>query len=183
MEKSDNEIIQKAKINPRIFEEIYKKYADKVYRYFWYRTGHQKDTAEDLTQETFLRAFKHLAHFQNRGYSYLSYLLAIAHNVLANYYRSHKMIPLSAFEGIDIPFPEEITSYLEKKITIEQLQKALNTLSAAEKEITLMRYRDEMSIKEISKITGKSENAVKLILSRARKKLISHSYLQNLLSR
>ncbi len=183
MEKPDNEIIQRAKINSQIFEEIYKKYADKIYNYFWYRVGHQKDTAEDLTQETFLRAFKHLARFQNRGYSYLSYLLAIAHNVLVNYYRSHKLIPLSVFEGIDIPVPEEITNYLENKITIEQLKEALNTLSGAEKEITLMRYRDEMSIKEISKITGKSENAVKLILSRARKKLVSHPYLRNLIFR
>jgi len=70
-----------------------------------------------------------------------------------------------------------------KKITVEQLQKALNTLSPSEKEIMLMRYRDEMSIKEISQKLNKSENAVKLILSRARKKLASHSYLQNLISR
>jgi len=90
---------------------------------FGIRTGHQKDTAEDLTQETFLRAFKHLSHFQNRGYSYLSYLLTIAHNVLVNYYRSHKLIPLSAFEGIDIPVSEEITNYLEKKLPLNNCKK------------------------------------------------------------
>jgi RNA polymerase sigma-70 factor, ECF subfamily len=181
MHESDIDIIKRAKANSQIFEELYKKYVDKVYNYFWYRTGHQKDVAEDLMQETFYRAFKHLSRFQTRGYSYLTYLLTIAHNILVNYYRSKQMIPLSQLgDDIDIPIPAEITDTLERKVEAENLWKAVQSLSRTERDAVLMRYQDEKPIKDISRIMGKSENAVKLILSRARKKLAEHPYLRDM---
>ena len=179
MHESDIEIIKRAKANSQIFEELYRKYADKVYNYFWYRTGHQKDVAEDLMQETFYRAFKHLSRFQIRGYSYLTYLLTIAHNILANYYRSQKMIPMSEL-GDDFDVPAEITDSLERKIEAEALWRAIQDLSPTERDAILMRYQKEMSIKDISRIMNRSENAVKLILSRARKKLAQHPYLRDM---
>ena len=179
MENSDVDIIKRAKANSQIFEELYRKYADKVYNYFWYRTGHQKDVAEDLMQETFYRAFKHLSRFQIRGYSYLTYLLTIAHNILANYYRSQKMIPMSEL-GDDFDVPAEITDSLERKIEAEALWRAIQDLSPTERDAILMRYQKEMSIKDISRIMNRSENAVKLILSRARKKLAQHPYLRDM---
>jgi RNA polymerase sigma-70 factor (ECF subfamily) len=152
-----------------------------VYNYFWYRTGHQKDIAEDLMQETFFRAFKHLDHFQTRGYSYLTYLLTIAHNILVNYYRSHQLIPLSQIgDDIEIPVPAEITDTLERKMEAERLWKAVQSLSQTERDAVLMRYQDEKPIKDISQIMGKSENAIKLILSRARKKLAEHPYIRDM---
>ena len=179
MHESDIEIIKRAKANSQIFEELYRKYADKVYNYFWYRTGHQKDVAEDLMQETFYRAFKHLSRFQIRGYSYLTYLLTIAHNILANYYRSQKMIPMSEL-GDDFDVPAEITDSLERKIEAEALWRVVQDLSPTERDAILMRYQKEMPIKDISRVMARTENAVKLILSRARKKLAQHPYLRDM---
>ena len=179
MENSDVDIIKRAKANSQIFEELYRRYADKVYNYFWYRTGHQKDVAEDLMQETFYRAFKHLSRFQIRGYSYLTYLLTIAHNILANYYRSQKMIPMSEL-GDDFDVPAEITDSLERKIEAEALWRAIQDLSPTERDAILMRYQKEMPIKDISRVMARTENAVKLILSRARKKLAQHPYLRDM---
>jgi RNA polymerase sigma-70 factor (ECF subfamily) len=180
MHESDIEIIKKAKVNSQIFEELYRKYANKVYNYFWYRNGHQKDVAEDLMQETFFRAFKHLDRFQVRGYSYLTYLLTIAHNVLVNYCRSNRMIPLSEL-GDDLEIPVEITESLERKAEAENLWKAIQDLPSTDRDALLMKYQKEMSIKEISRVMGRSENAVKLILSRARKKLASHPYIRDMI--
>lgn len=182
MENNDIDIIKRAKANPQIFEELYGKYADKVYNYFWYRTGHQKDVAEDLMQETFYRAFKHLSRFQIRGYSYLTYLLTIAHNILANYYRSKKMIPLSELGeiGEDFDVPAEITDSLERKVEAQALWRAIQDLSSTERDAVLMWYQKEMPIKDISRVMNRSENAVKLILSRARKKLAQHPYLRDM---
>ena len=179
MENSDVDIIKRAKANSQIFEELYRRYADKVYNYFWYRTGHQKDVAEDLMQETFYRAFKHLSRFQIRGYSYLTYLLTIAHNILANYYRSQKMIPMSEL-GDDFDVPAEITDSLERKIEAEALWRVVQDLSPTERDAILMRYQKEMPIKDISRVMARTENAVKLILSRARKKLAQHPYLRDM---
>lgn len=179
MNESDIDIIKRAKANSQVFEELYKKYADKVYNYFWYRTGHQKDVAEDLMQETFFRAFKYLDRFQTRGYSYLTYLLTIAHNVLVNYYRSKKMIPLSEL-GDDIDIPAEITDTIERKVEAENLWRAVQDLSGTERDVILMFYQKEMPIKDISRVMGRTENAIKLVLSRARKKLAQHPYLRDM---
>lgn len=173
---SDIDIIKRAKLNPQVFQEIYIKYADKIYNYFWYRIGHQKDVAEDLMQETFIRAFSHLPKFQIRGYSYLTYLTTIAHNILVNYYRGHKLIPLEEVGDV----PVEITETVNRKLEAEKLWKAIQNLSVLERDVILMRYQKEMPIKEIAKIMGKTENAIKLLLSRTRKKLSQHPYIKDM---
>jgi RNA polymerase sigma-70 factor (ECF subfamily) len=177
MGKSDIEIIRKVKINPRLFEELYKRYRNQIYNYFWYRTGRQKEVAEDLMQETFLRAFLYLNRFKVKKHPYIAYLSTIAHNILVNYYRSKRMIPLS-YLGEDFDAPVDIQRSLEKKIELENLWKTIQELPPLWKDILLMKYKRNMSIREIGRIVGKSENAVKLILSRARKKLIKHPRLQ-----
>lgn len=176
MQQSDIDIIKRSKVDPQVFQEVYVKYADKIYNYFWYRTGHQKDVAEDLMQETFIRAFQHLSKFQVRGYSYLTYLMTIAHNILVNYYRTRKLISLEEIGDV----PVEITDTVNRKIEAEKLWKAVQSLSTLERDVILMRYQKEMSIKEIARVMDKTENAVKLLLSRTRKKLAQHPYIKDI---
>lgn len=180
MDKEDVFLVKKAKEDPKNYEALYKKYAQKVFNYFWYRVGHQKEVAEDLLQETFLKAYKSLPKFNLRSYSYYSYLLAIAHNVLANYYRKPRPIPLDSLDNI----PSQVTQLQEfnRKRNAELLWQAMQRLSQVEKDILLLYYREEFSIKEIARVVGKSENAVKLILSRARKKLANHPGLKGMVS-
>ncbi len=176
MEPEDIKLVRRAKENNEDYEALYNKYADAVYNYFWYRVGHQNDVAEDLMQETFLKAFNHLPKFQTRGYSYLTYLLTIAHNVLVNYNRTPRALPLEAVGDV----PTEITDELERKSDAEVLWRAIQQLTDSEKDVLLMRYRRNMPIKDIARIMNKSENAVKLILSRTRKKLAKHPYLSDI---
>lgn len=176
MKLEDIKLVERAKKNKEDYEALYRKYADKIYNYFWYRVGHQKDVAEDLMQETFVRAFNHLPKFQTRGYSYLTYLLTIAHNVLVNYNRTPRALPLEAVGDI----PAEITDELERKSEAEILWRAIQQLSDNEKDILLMKYKQHMQIKDIARVMNKSENAVKLILSRVRKKLARHPYLMDI---
>lgn len=173
MRQEDIKLVAQAKENHEDYEALYRKYADAVYNYFWYRVGHQNDVAEDLMQETFLRAFAHLPRFQTRGYSYLTYLLTIAHNVLANYNRTPRALPLEAVGDV----PVEVTDHLERKSDAEVLWRAIQQLSHNEKDVLLMKYRQNMPIKDIARVMNRSENAVKLILSRARKKLANHPHL------
>lgn len=166
--KKDEILITKAKADPAAFEELYNKYADKIYNYFWYRVGYNKEVSEDLMQETFTRAFNALSRYQQRGYSYHTYLRAIAHNVLVSYYRSPKAIPLD--NAIDIPTEpiRDITDKADAQLVWDVVR---DNLSASEKDIVLLRYRKNLPIRDIARIVSKSENAIKLQLSRARKKL------------
>jgi RNA polymerase sigma-70 factor (ECF subfamily) len=176
MNKDDIQLIALAKQNPKEYEKIYTKYSDKVFNYFWYRTGHDKPLSEDLMQETFLRAFQHLKRFNTRGYSYLTYLITIAHNTLVDYYRKPKSVPFEAIE--DIPF--EITEDLERKSDAEALWRAIQELPQSNRDKLLMKYQQDMSIKDIAIATDTTENAVKLSLSRTRKKLKSHPYIKDI---
>lgn len=177
MKKSDTELIKNAQENKEQFEALYKRYINKIYNYFWYRVGHNPDVAEDLAQETFVRAYQALPRFKVTGTPYLSYLLTIAHNLLVNYYRSPKPISIEA-TGVDVP--EEIWSDIETRDHIRSLWRAIQQLSSNEQDILYLKYRRGLKNSEIADIVGKSENAVKLTLSRARKKLRTHPYLTSI---
>jgi len=178
MDKDDIKNIVSSKNNPDYYGEIYKKYANKVYSYFWYRVGHDKDIAEDLMQTVFIKAFQHRKKFRIRKYSYLTYLLTIAHNLLVDYYRKPKTISIELVGEV----PDEITidqKYEDKEVS-GILWKAIQQLSNNEKSAILLFYQNNKKIKEIAQIMSKSENAVKLLLSRARKKLRKHSDFKNI---
>jgi len=176
MNQEDTKLVEQAKEHPETYEILYRKYSDKVFNYFWYRTGHDKALSEDLMQETFLRAFRDLKKFRVRGYSYLTYLLAIARHLLIDHYRKPTSVPIEAAE--DMPY--EIIEDLERKSEAEALWHAVQDLPSSNRDILLMRYQDNKSIKDIATITESTENAVKLNLSRTRKKLAKHPYLKDM---
>lgn len=174
----DHVVIEQSKSNPDVYGQIYKKYADKVFNYFWYRTGHDHALSEDLMQETFVRAFENRGKYQQRGYSYLTYLLTIAHNILIDHYRKPKNIPVDELESDKVPY--EITDDLMRKSDAESLWRAIQSLPASNRDALLMFYQEDMPIKDIAKVLDSTENAVKLNLSRTRKRLASHPYLQDI---
>lgn len=177
MPKTDAELVKNAKQDKEQFDALYKKYIDTIYNYFWYRVGHDQEVAEDLAQETFVRAYQALPRFKVTEKSYLSYLLSIAHNLLVNHYRKPQPISIEA-TGVDVP--EEIWSDIETKDNIRALWRAIQQLSPSEQDMLYFKYRRGWSVAEIADVTGKSENAIKLTLSRARKKLATHPYLASI---
>lgn len=171
MDKEDISLVKAAKDDATRYDALYRKYSSRLYNYFWYRVGHDGAMAEDLMQETFLRAFRDLRKFEMRAYSYYSYLLAIAHNVLVNHYRKPKSIPLESVGDV----PVEIVGDIERKRDSELLWRAIQQLPMSEKDALYLKYRSDMPVKDIARIMGRSENAVKLLLSRARKRLSRHA--------
>lgn len=171
MQFDDRALLKQAQQNAEEYGPLYEKYMEKVYRYFWHRTGRQRELAEDCMQETFLRAFKHVSSFTDKGVSYFSYLLTIAHNLLVNHYRwseQNKAVSLDdAPEAAFAFFPHDLEDHLDSDV----IWSAVSELTANEREILSLRYQQELSIREIAAAKQKSENAVKLILSRAKKKL------------
>jgi RNA polymerase sigma factor (sigma-70 family) len=97
---------------------------------------------------------------------------------MIDYYRQPKTISLEVIDDI----PDEITQYqkFDKKRNAEILWQAIQSLSSNEKNILLLRYKDNLPIKRIAQIVGKSENAVKIALTRIRKKLSNHPYLKTI---
>jgi RNA polymerase sigma-70 factor (ECF subfamily) len=138
-----------------------------MFRYFWYRVNRNIDVADDLTQETFTRAFANLSAYEQRGSSYRSYLYTIAHNLLVSHYRSTTELPLEAAERL--ANTNERDEHL--RIDIEILWRLAERLPRLDQLVLTLFYRSRKPIREIGQLLGKSDNAVKLLLSRSRSKL------------
>lgn len=176
MDSKDSQLIRSAQLDREAYSEIYKKYYQKIYNYFWYRVGHDRDIADDLTQETFIKAYRALPRYKITRASYYSYLLTIAHNILVNFYRTPQAISLDAVGDV----PHEVWDDIIKKDEAKLLWRTIQQLPAPERDILYMKYQSGMKVKEIAKVTKKSENAVKLLLSRTRKKLANHPHLHDM---
>lgn len=171
---SDAVLIRKAKADPSSYAELYNKYVKAVYNYIWFRVRHNDAVAEDLTQEVFARAYEQLPSFEWRGYPYLTYLYRTAHNVLINYFESahqRREVP-DPLETMDIPY--DVAPALEDRLALHDLWRAVQELPEDQKSALLLFYRQGRSLSEIAHILGKSVNAAKLLLSRARRHLKQH---------
>ena len=147
--EKDQELVEKAKKNRRAFGTLYVKYAKDIYRFLLYRVNKNKEIAEDLMQETFLCAYRNLNSFKNMGYKYSSYLLKIAHNLLVNYYRRPKELPIGENE---LNIPAKNDSDVAAKERAEAVYAVVKTFSLNEQKIFTLRYIEQLKIEEIRNI-------------------------------
>ena len=135
---------------------------DKIYRYCYSKLK-QRELAEDITQETFLRFLNHGRDFHTAHT--LPYLYTIARNLCIDEYRKKK--PLLAIEEEQI---EDIGAE-EKMFTGVSIRLALSELEEEERELLLMRYVNEAPVYVICKVYGLSRFSVYRKLKSALKKL------------
>lgn len=160
----DKNLVLEAQKNPIHFHVLYEKYFSDVESFFLYHLA-DSSLAYDFSQEVFMLAFKSINAFSYQASSYKTYLLRIAHNILLNHYRKKKTIFTESI-------PDSFQCSDKKKIeTRDLLEHALDKISSKEREALMLRYFNDKSIRQIAHEMNKSENAVKLLLSRGRKKL------------
>ncbi|MBT4937017.1 RNA polymerase sigma factor [Candidatus Peregrinibacteria bacterium] len=151
------------------FGEIYDIYIEDIYRFVFYKVG-QREIAEDLTEDSFLKAWEKLDTFEQTKHPFSSWLYRIAKNKVIDYFRKEKV----SIEELNIDIADE---RMETKKSAEQyfnqklLQKSLVHLPETQREVVVLRYVNELSHKEISEVVGKSEIAVRTLLSRGMAKL------------
>lgn len=172
MEEEIKQLIIQAKSgDTEAFGVVYNKYLTPIYRYIYLRVR-DKDLADDLTQDVFIKVFNSLGTFTIRSGSPLSYFYTVARNVLIDNYRKKKNVLISEeeLEGrmVDEDTPEKQSIV---KDTVNTLSKALETLSENESEAITLKFIENYSNKEIGEIMGKSEEAVRQLQSRGMKTL------------
>lgn len=133
---------------------------DKVYRYCYFRVKNQH-LAEDITQETFLRFFES-SSYRDTGRP-LAYLYTVARNLCIDEFRKVHTEELKE-EIVQNGFEDAV---VEK----ENLQQAMAMLSKEEQELILLRYVNEVSLADISKMYGKSRFALYREISKITSKL------------
>ncbi|GAB3737996.1 RNA polymerase sigma factor [Spirosoma lituiforme] len=159
------------------FERLYKRYCDKVYRKCLSFT---KDPvrAEDLTHDIFLKLVVKLSGFRGQS-KFSTWLYSITYNYCTDQLRSHnvrrEVYIDDGWERLDVGDDDGLAELAEMEA--QQLQKALHYLPIEEQTMLLMKYQDDISIREIAVHSGLTESAVKMRLKRSRDKLRKH-YLE-----
>ena len=139
---------------------------DKIYRYCYFKV-HQREAAEDITQETFLRFFESSSYI-NTGKA-IQYLYTIARNLCVDEYRKHRKEVLEEVLG-DETVDMDATEYMITQISVRL---ALSQLNETDRELLLLRYVNEVPISVICKLYGISRFAVYRKISQAVKNLKS----------
>lgn len=151
--------------------KLYDELLPKAYGFFFTRTG-RKETAEDLSQDIFVKLVEKIESFDERRGGFVMWFWRIARNTLVDHYREKKEKPFSMFEEGEVE-AMSITEMpdIESRIRYRKLQGFLKTLSDEEKELFELRYVAEAPYKEIAELLGKSEGALRVAAMRLKEKL------------
>jgi RNA polymerase sigma factor (sigma-70 family) len=152
------------------FSILYERYKMPLYSYFYKLTGGQNQSSEDLVHNVFYRVLKYRNQYKGEG-SFAGWLFTIAHNVGIDFHRNEKRIVFQHVEIKDVHSPTGENHDLEKEERSVLLLKALSKLKTEDREILLLSKQDCLKYKEIAEIFKCNENAVKIKIFRALKKL------------
>lgn len=167
-------------ITSDIFGRIYDEHVKPIFRFIYFKVS-SREEAEDLTSETFLKAWGYISRAGNGNKirNLKAFFYQIANNLVIDFYRKKSLLPLSltytndeSKSNIDIVDEKAGDSKkFEKDEEIEDLRNALKSIPANYCDIVIWYYLEDMKISEIAHITQKSEGAVRVLIHRALKSL------------
>ena len=165
-----NILIQRAKQGDKdAFGRIYELFFKRIYRYCYYSTGNAEHS-KDICQDTFIKAWRALPSFKtDEGSSIQAFLYRIARNLIID--SSRKKTEYNLENAQDVETNEDFISEIDKKDEIKKVHLALKELDNLERQIIILRFFEELSFQEVSKITGVNEGALRVKVHRSLKKL------------
>ena len=149
--------------------EIYNLFFERVYRFIFYRVSH-KETAEDLTEDVFVKLFKNLRKLQELK-AFEGWLFQIARNQVIDYYRSKRqVVPLEEIENT-LEYETNIVDLVNLKTEQTVFIKLLKELSAEQQQVLKLKFFEDLENDTIAQIMNKTEGAIRVIQHRAITKL------------
>jgi len=164
--------VDKAQLDAE-FSELYRAHLKDVYSYAFYRVGNHHD-AEDLTEQTFLQAYRHFerAMAESDGRPLRPWLIRIAHNLAANLYRDRSRKPQMNLEDSEMLRTTHTTEDLvEGRDELARILEGVTQLPDDRREALIMRFALGMDNREIARAMGRTDGATKVLLHRAIKQL------------
>ncbi len=160
--------------NTMLFGVLYDRYVKMVYNKC-YGFARSEDEAEDLTQDVFLLLFVKLKSFQGRS-KFSSWLYSFTYNFCVNYVNRNKERKMSdkssPIEKSEHKVTEDISDDSLFDMRSEKLKRALDLIDPDDKKILLLKYQDDVSIKELQILLEVGESAVKMRLKRAKSRIL-----------
>jgi len=172
------------------FELLVGLFREEIYRMVYYRTQSRMD-AEDLTQDVFLLAFRNLSRLKDLD-RFRPWIFKIAVNRVRDFHRKKRFLAFfgfSAGESDEQPEEPDIEVHGNPRVLDElmrhefwrRVEQVSKRFSPMEQEVFVLRFMDELGIREIAEVLNKSESAVKTHLYRALKKFKDDSAFNDFL--
>ena len=152
------------------YGELYERYLKEIYRYAYFRLGDQTE-AEDITANTFMKTWEYLPRIYKRDasiYNFRNWLYRVAKNLIIDYYRKKKPLPLHDYYLED---HDSTIKDAEQDIQSRLLTKAILALSPDYQQIIILRFINQLNHQEAAKIMGRSTGQTRILQYRALKKL------------
>ena len=164
LEMDDVRLAHQARADPEAFAELYRRHVQSVYRYYLAHTGNVKD-AEDLTSQTFMAALEGIRSYRGTG-PYITWLMGIASRKRAHFFRGKRPeVPLEAVFQLPTPIlPTDKAAV--RRIQTDQILSALRSISRDRAEALILCFFSGLNFTEAGLVLGKSEAAVKMLISR-----------------
>lgn len=157
--------------NTTYFTQLYRRYASKVFAKCISMLG-DEGLARDATQDIFIKILLNLSKFTEQS-SFSTWVYSITYNYCIDLIRKKKKIPLLYTEDVgriskeqEVEVPDSVLLEMKQ----ERLAKVLDRLPPGDKAILMMKYIDDLQIKDIGDILGKTESAIKMQIMRAKQK-------------
>jgi len=149
---------------------LYDEYFDKIARYIYARIG-DKNEAEDLAGEVFLKALESLKSYKERGIPMQAWLYRIAHNLVVDHLRKVTKLKTVPIDTVQIESGEDPVATAEKHIEMERVNEAMQKLTPEQREVVRLRFFGGLSSKEVGAMLSKSDGAVREMQRAAIEKL------------
>jgi len=155
------------------FSDLYRAHLRDVYSYAYYRVGDHHD-AEDLTEQTFLQAYRHFerAQQESNGRPLRPWLIRIAHNLAANLYRDRSRKPATPIEeSSELTAMHTTEQLVEGRDELSRVLEGVQQLPDDRREALIMRFALGMDNREIARAMDRTDGATKVLIHRAIKQL------------
>jgi RNA polymerase sigma-70 factor (ECF subfamily) len=167
---SDSVLVTKAIEGDRdAFGKLYLRHLDAIYRYIFFRVNQSAEEAEDISEIVFFKAWQSLARFKEESGNFRAWIYRIAHNAVIDHYRKQNKLE-QLTEDIESN-DEDALERIDKENKVATVTEALKFLTDEQKQMVTLKFMNDLSNKEIAKLLGKNEEAIRAIQSRALKTL------------
>ena len=172
-EQTDFELLKLIKEDKRIFDVIYRRYINAIYKYCYNRLNFDKEVTEDLVSEVFLKALEAIDRVKlERDQTLLPWLYTIARNTVFTYTKKNKRFhKFSLDDDIKIEGAVDPIADIEKNIDrtqqIVEVRQIIDQFDRRDQDIIFLKIEEELTFKEIAEILNLKESTVKMRFYRA----------------
>jgi RNA polymerase sigma-70 factor, ECF subfamily len=154
------------------FARLYDRYVDVVFRYVLFRVG-DRELAEDVTSETFLRALRRIESVSYQGRDVGAWFVTIARNLVLDHVKSSRFRLEVATAEVDDSRPADSgpEQQVLSKVTRTALLECVGQLGDDQRECIVLRFLQGLSVAETAKVMARNEGAVKALQHRAVRRL------------